>query len=161
MTRPRPRINQGGGKLTPLPSYQLLASRPASRLSNRLLVGHICPDPCMTHIVNYCGRDQGNDVQSNDPGIPADEIDQIRNPGRRKCRVETHATREQAQDRAEVKDPVWKKPETCKGLMVLVANEDDVDEQKDHRDTPDHRYSCNQNVVRNIRQIGSLNPAPA
>ncbi len=39
-------------------SYQLLTSS----LGDSLLIGDIFPDPCMTHIINYRRRDQGQDV---------------------------------------------------------------------------------------------------
>ena len=40
--------------------------------------------------------------------------------------------------------------------MVLIANDDNIDELEDHRETPDHRDRRKQDVVHDSRQVGRI-----
>src|SRR5260221_1677975 len=103
--------------------------------SDSLLISHVISDAGVTDGVDGRGCNQRHDDDTCDPGIPALRIAQCGNPGRRHGRVDAEATGKQTQQRSEVEHPVRSKPDTRQGLVVLVANDDDIDELEDHRDT--------------------------
>src|SRR6266550_677588 len=118
----------------------------ASYLGDDLLITHIGLDRRLSDEEDHYAHEQRNYADASNPKNPLLAIQQWR-PWACKGYIDSKATGNKADQGAEVEYPVRSKPGTCKGGMVLVTNNDHINEQDHHRDAPDHRHRCLENVV--------------
>ena len=125
----------------------------ASDLSNNLLITDIGLDGRLSDEEDHNAHHQRDDGNATNPRHPL-LIGQQPRPGTRKGDVDSIACGDRADDGAQVEHPIGRHPYRLKPLVEAVPDNDHIDEEDHHRDTPDHGHGCLQDIVDDRREIG-------
>ena len=94
-------------------------------------------------------RDDGNATNPRHPLL----IGQQTRPGARKGDIDSIPRGDRPNDRAQVEHPIGRHSYRLKPLVETMPDDDRIDEEDHHRNTPDHGHGCLQ-IIHHRREIG-------
>ena len=125
----------------------------ASHLSNNLLITDIGLDCRLSDEEDHNAHHQRDDGNATNPRHPL-LIGQQTRPGTRKGDVDSIPCGDRSDDCAQVEHPIGRHPYRLKPLVETLPDDDHIDKEDHHRDTPDHGHGCLQDIIHHRREIG-------
>src|SRR5579883_523503 len=124
-----------------------------------LLIALIAANSGVADKEEHNPHEEGEQADAANPEYPQ-VIGNQTSPRAGKGHIDANSTGDQAKNRTEVEYPVGSQPRARKRLVKLVTDDDHINKEDHHRNTPDHRYRCLQNVVDYRRKVRRLEANP-